>query len=145
MFFQNVQVVGKAKSWKRWGYLFIFYLFIYLEDWKHFCRNKLKNYSVQRTCKTKKIYSFMHKLNIFFLILIYLFSFNFFYNFEHIFYSCFYTTKQEENNTNFLIFYFFLIIQFEKKKDLYILYSFSFLIFLFLYFFSHKSNIQFSI
>ena len=63
----------------------------------------------------------MHKLNNFFLILIYLSSFNFFYNFEHIFYSCFYTTKQEENNTNFLIFYFFLIIQFEKKKDLYIL------------------------
>ena len=58
----------------------------------------------------------MYKLNNFFLILIYLFSFNFFYNFEHIFYSCFYTTKQEENNTNFLIFYFFLIIQFEKKR-----------------------------
>ena len=90
---------------------------------------------LQRTWKTKKIYSFMHKLNNFFLILIYLFSFNFFYNFEHIFYSCFYTTKQEENNTNFLIFYLFLIIQFEKKNHLYIFYSFSFLIFLFLHFF----------
>ena len=79
----------------------------------------------------------------FFLIFLNLFCFKCFYNFKHIFYSSFYTTKQEENNTNFLIFYFFLIIQFEKKKHLYIFYSFSFLIFLFLHFFPINETYSF--
>ena len=85
--------------------------------------------------ENRKNILFHAQIKQFFSHFFYLFCFNFFYNFKHIFYSSFYTTKQEENNTNFLIFYFFLIIQFEKKKHLYIFYSFSFLIFLFLHFF----------